>query len=65
MLFMMITIVIIMNIKEKTKARKQGNISLITTIPKTYVKVLNKESKDILEWTLDTDTQRLELKVVK
>ena len=65
MLFMMITIVIIMNIKEKTKARKQGNISLITTIPKTYVKVLNIESNDILEWTLDTDTQRLELKVVK
>lgn len=54
-----------MKINEETKARKQGEISIITTIPKTYVKALHIESGDILEWILDTETERLELKVIK
>ena len=54
-----------MNIEEKTKIRNQGEISLITTIPKTYVKALNIESGDTLEWILDTETEQLELKIIK
>ena len=54
-----------MKIKEETKVRNQGEISLITTIPKTYVKALNITSGDILEWILNTETETLELKVVK
>ena len=54
-----------MKINEETKVRNQGEISLITTIPKTYVKALNIESGDILEWVLDTETETLELKIVK
>lgn len=54
-----------MEIKEETIVRYQGKISLITTIPKTYVKALNIESGDILEWVLDTETETLELKIVK
>lgn len=54
-----------MNIKEKTKIRMQGEISLITTIPKTYVKALNIKSGDTLEWILNTDDETLELKVGK
>lgn len=55
----------IMKINEETKVRNQGEISLITTIPKTYVKALKIESGDVLMWTLDTETERLELKIVK
>lgn len=54
-----------MKINEETKIRKQGNISLITTIPKTYVKALNLNPNDILEWILDTETEKLELKIMK
>lgn len=54
-----------MKINEETKVRNQGKISLITTIPKTYVKALNIESGDTLEWILNTETEALELKVVK
>lgn len=57
--------IIIMKINEETKIRKQGEISLITTIPKTFVKALNMQNNDILEWILDTETQTLELKIVK
>lgn len=54
-----------MKINEETKIRKQGEISLITTIPKTYVKVLNIKSGDKLEWILNTETEALELKIIK
>lgn len=54
-----------MKIKEETKVRNQGEISLITTIPKTYVKALDIESGDTIEWTLNTETETLELKIVK
>ena len=54
-----------MNIEEKTKIRNQGEISLITTIPKTYVKALKIESGDILEGTLNTETEKLELNIIK
>ena len=54
-----------MKINEETKVRYQGNISLITTIPKTYVKALKIESGDTLEWILNTETETLELKVIK
>ena len=50
-----------MKINEETKVRTQGEISLITTIPKTYVKALKIEPRDTLEWILDTETERLEL----
>lgn len=65
MLFNIKTTILIMKINEETKVRNQGEISLITTIPKTYVKALNIESGDALEWILDTETETLELKVVK
>ena len=52
-----------MKIKEETKVRNQGEISLITTIPKTYVKALNMKSGDVLEWILNTETETLELKI--
>ena len=58
-------IIQIMKIKEETKVRNQGEISLITTIPKTYVKALDIESGDTIEWTLNTETETLELKIVK
>lgn len=54
-----------MKINEETKVRNQGAISLITTIPKTYVKALNIESGDTLEWILNTETETLELNIVK
>ena len=54
-----------MKINEETKVRNQGEISLITTIPKTYVKALNIESGDTLEWILDTETERLELNIIR
>ena len=53
------------HIKEETSVRYQGKISLITTIPKTYVKALNIESGDTIEWILNTETKTLELKIVK
>lgn len=56
--------IIIMIIKEETKARKQGKTSLITTIPKIYVKLLNINTEDNLEWILDTETKKLELKII-
>lgn len=65
MLFIMKTIFKTMKINEETKARKQGEISIITTIPKTYVKALNIEHGDIIEWILDTESEKLELKVIK
>lgn len=52
-----------MKINEETKIRKQGEISLITTIPKTYVKALKICSGDTLEWILNTETEKLELKI--
>ena len=55
----------VMEIKEETSVRYQGKISLITTIPKTYVKALNIESGDTIEWILDTKTEKLELKIIK
>lgn len=54
-----------MNIEETTKVRNQGEISLITTIPKTYVKALKIESGDTVEWILDTETKRLELNIIR
>lgn len=65
MIFIIKNIKNIMKINEETKARKQGEISIITTIPKTYVKALNIENGDILEWILDTESEKLELKVIK
>ena len=65
MLFIIAYIINIMKIKEETSVRYQGKISLITTIPKTYVKALNIEAGDTLEWVLDTKTEKLELKVIK
>ena len=65
MLFKINYIQVHMNIEEKTKVRNQGEISLITTIPKTYVKALNIESGDKLEWILDTEKETLELKIIK
>ena len=65
MLFIPSHIINIMKIKEETSVRYQGKISLITTIPKTYVKALNIESGDTIEWILDTETEKLELKIVK
>ena len=65
MLFTLKWIIQIMKIKEETKVRNQGEISLITTIPKTYVKALDIESGDTIEWTLNTETETLELKIVK
>ena len=46
MLFITTYIDNIMEIKEETSVRYQGKISLITTIPKTYVKALNIKSGD-------------------
>ena len=65
MLFKINYIQLDMNIEETTKVRNQGEISLITTIPKTYVKALNIGSGDTLEWILNTETETLELKIVK
>ena len=65
MLFNMENIILTMKINEETKVRNQGEISLITTIPKTYVKALNIESGDIVEWILDTETEKLELNIIK
>jgi bifunctional DNA-binding transcriptional regulator/antitoxin component of YhaV-PrlF toxin-antitoxin module len=65
MLFIIKNTILNMKINEETKVRNQGKISLITTIPKTYVKALNIESGDTLEWILDTETETLELKIIK
>lgn len=65
MLFKINYIQVPMNIEEKTKVRNQGEISLITTIPKTYVKTLNIGSGDTLDWILNTETETLELKIIK
>ena len=65
MLFNIKNIILTMKINEETKVRNQGEISLITTIPKTYVKALNIKSGDILEWILDTETERLELNIIR
>lgn len=65
MLFISSYIYNVMEINEETVVRYQGKISLITTIPKTYVKALNIESGDALEWILDTETETLKLKVIK
>ena len=65
MLFKIKIIQIDMNIEETTKVRTQGEISLITTIPKTYVKALNIESGDTLFWVLNTENEKLELKILK
>ena len=65
MLFNIKNIILTMKINEETKVRNQGEISLITTIPKTYVKALQIESRDTLEWILDTETERLELNIIK
>ena len=65
MLFNMKNIILTMKINEETKVRNQGEISLITTIPKTYVKALKIESGDIVEWILDTETEKLELNIIR
>ena len=65
MLFISRYIINIMEIKEETSARYQGKISLITTIPKTYVKALNIKNRDTIQWILNTETETLELKIVK
>ena len=65
MLFNMKKTILIMKINEKTKIRNQGKISLITTIPKTYVKALNITSGDTIEWVLNTETETIELKIIK
>lgn len=65
MLFNIKNIILTMKINEETKVRNQGEISLITTIPKTYVKALKIESGDIVEWILDTETEKLELNIIK
>lgn len=65
MLFNINNTTLTMKINEETKVRNQGEISLITTIPKTYVKALNIETGDTLEWILDTETETLELNIVK
>lgn len=65
MLFKIKNIILTMKINEETKVRNQGEISLITTIPKTYVKALKIESGDTLEWILDTETERLELNIIR
>ena len=65
MLFKIKNIILTMKINEETKVRNQGEISLITTIPKTYVKALNIESGDTLEWILDTETEKLELNIIR
>lgn len=65
MLFISRYIINIMEIKEETSARYQGKISLITTIPKTYVKALNIKNGDTIQWILNTETETLELKIVK
>ena len=65
MLFTLKWIIQIMKIKEETKVRNQGEISLITTIPKTYVKALDIKSGATIEWILNTETETLELKLVK
>ena len=65
MLFNIKNIILTMKINEETKVRNQGEISLITTIPKTYVKALKIESGDTLEWILDTETEKLELNIIK
>ena len=65
MLFKIENIILTMKINEETKVRNQGEISLITTIPKTYVKALKIESGDTLEWILDTETERLELNIIR
>ena len=54
-----------MEIKEETSVRYQGKISLITTIPKTYVKALNIEAGDTFEWILDTKTETLKLLIME
>ena len=54
-----------MKINEETTVRNQGEVSLITTIPKTYVKALNIKYGDTLEWILNTETEILELKIIK
>ncbi len=65
MLFKINYIQVHMNIEEITKVRNQGEISLITTIPKTYVKALNIEYGDKIEWILNTETESLNLKICK
>lgn len=57
--------ILIMKINEETKVRNQGEISLITTIPKTHVKALKIKSGDTLEWILDTETEKLELHIIR
>ena len=61
MLFKINYIQLHMNIEEKTKVRNQGKISLITTIPKTYVKALKIESGDTVEWILAVSYTHLTL----
>ena len=65
MLFKINYIQLHMNIEETTKIRNQGEISLITTIPKTYVKALNMEYGDQIRWVLDTETETLQLRICK
>lgn len=54
-----------MKIEETTKIRNQGNSSLVTTIPKTYVKILKLNPEDTLEWVFDTKTGKLEIDINK
>ena len=38
---------------------------LLSQIPKTYVKALKIKSGDTLEWILDTETEKLELHIIR
>lgn len=53
-----------MKIKAKSKIRKQGRSSLITTIPKTCVEILEWKEGHELQWIFDTETDTLELKLI-
>ena len=53
-----------MEIKAKSKIRKQGRSSLITTIPKTYVEILDWEVGNELQWIFNTETNTIELKII-
>lgn len=53
-----------MEIKAKSKIRKQGRSSLITTIPKTYVEILELEEGNELKWIFNTETNTIELKII-
>lgn len=54
-----------MELKAKTKIRKQGKISLITTIPKKYIELLEIKQGDEIEWIFDTTDELLKINIIK